>query len=261
LNCRLCGSQNTSNYAHASLKGRIVKYYECSICSYVQTEKPSWLHEAYKSPIQPSDTGIMVRNLANVGEVIAALTLMGDLAAKVVDYAGGYGFLVRLLRDKGVNAFWADRYTENLVARGFEYEMGSTADLVMAFEAFEHFLFPAEELQTLLSIAPNVLMTTFLIPTPTPKPSDWWYYGLDHGQHIGFYRVKTLRYIAQRFSLHLITDGNSVHFFSKNKYSQTYWRCLRRISRLSDKLLLRRLSPLTWSDHLTIAKSGNLTKD
>ena len=63
----------------------------------------------------------MARNLLNVGLVLATLTLLGERNGTVVDFAG-YGFLVRLLRDKGVNAFWVDPYSENLVARGFEYQ-------------------------------------------------------------------------------------------------------------------------------------------
>mgnify|MGYP002839845252 CR=1 FL=1 len=58
-----------------------------------------------------------------------------------------------------------------------------------------------EEMRKLLSISSNLLLTTTLTPFPTPRPSDWWYYGLDHGQHIGFYRVKTLEYLAKEFNL------------------------------------------------------------
>ena len=66
----------------------------------------------------------MARNLSNVGLVLASLALMKERRGKVVDYAGGHGFLVRLLRDKGINALWMDPYSENLVARGFEYSGG-----------------------------------------------------------------------------------------------------------------------------------------
>jgi len=239
--------------------GRKVQYFECAICGYVQTEKPTWLEEAYASPINPSDTGIMARNLYNVELVLASLALIGKRKGKVVDYAGGHGFLVRLLRDKGINALWADLYSENLVARGFEYSNDEHVCLVTAFEAFEHFVNPAAEMERLLSIAPSILLTTTLAPRPTPQPSDWWYYGLEHGQHIGFYRLETLEYLAKKFNLNLLTNGSTTHMFTAKKYSRFAWKILRIIARLSPKLLVVGLNSKTWSDNRTLAKQkGNV---
>jgi hypothetical protein len=75
------------------------------------------LEEAYASTINNSDTGIMSRNLSNISLVLATLILIKNRNSLVVDCAGGYGFLVRLLRDIGVNALWSDPYCENLVAK------------------------------------------------------------------------------------------------------------------------------------------------
>ena len=158
--CRCCGETADMQLFEAYLLGRRVSYFECSNCSYVQTEEPTWLDEAYASPINSSDTGIMVRNLSNVSLVLATLTLMARLQSQVVDYAGGYGILVRLLRDAGIDAYWADPYSENLVVRGFEYQVLEGTKLVTAFEAFEHFVNPYDEMKALLSIAPNILLTT-----------------------------------------------------------------------------------------------------
>lgn len=182
---------------------------------------------------------------------------MGQRQSQVVDYAGGHGFLVRLLRDIGIDAFWADPYSENLVARGFEYQGGGQPSLVTAFEAFEHFFLPVEEMEKLLGIAPNILLTTNLIARPAPKPCDWWYYGLDHGQHIGFYRVQTLHYLADQFGLQLLTDGISTHLFSKNKYSYRTWLILKKAARRIPNLFHLGLSSRVWSDHLYISKIGH----
>jgi len=254
LNCRLCSSAISSTFSNAKILGHTVKYYECDICGYVQTEEPTWLDEAYASPINPSDTGIMARNLSNVGLVLASLALMKERRGKVVDYAGGHGFLVRLLRDKGINALWMDPYSENLVARGFEYSGGGGASLVTAFEAFEHFVNPAEEMERLLAISPNILLTTTLAPRPAPQPSDWWYYGLDHGQHIGFYRAETLHYLAEKFGLNLLSDGSSTHLFTEKSYSYTSWRLLNRLGQKFSYALTIGLKSYTWSDHLSISR-------
>ena len=252
--CRCCGQVLGEYVFKAHIFDRLVSFFECDRCGYVQTEEPDWLDIAYASPINISDTGILARNFSNVSLVLATLTTMKSKKSQVVDYAGGYGFLVRLLRDFGVDAFWADLYSENLVARGFEYEGFGNPKLVTAFEAFEHFLSPAEELSNLLKISPNVLLTTTLVPKPTPKPQDWWYYGLEHGQHIGFFRVRTLNYLADKFNLHLLTDGKSCHFFSEKKYSYLTWNIFRKIARFAPKVFSYDLAPKTFDDHLSFRK-------
>lgn len=256
MHCRCCDGNIVSSLFYAELLDYNVSYFECSKCGYVQTEDPVWLERAYESSINASDTGIIARNLSNAPLVLATLTLMRNRKSQVVDYAGGYGFLVRLLRDIGVDALWADPYSKNLVARGFEYKGGEQATLVMAFEAFEHFLRPVDEMEELLSIAPNILLTTNLIATPAPQPTDWWYYGLDHGQHIGFYRVQTLQHLADKFGLHLLSDGVSTHFFSKEQYPYLVWRNLMRVARHMPNLFALGLSSKIWGDHLQITKSS-----
>lgn len=118
--CRLCGE--AANYLMSGeLVNVPVQYFECSACAYVQTEEPTWLEQAYSAAINISDTGIMVRNEINTKIVLATLSVLDVMHGTVVDCAGGYGILVRQLRDKGVDAYWSDYYCENLLARGFEY--------------------------------------------------------------------------------------------------------------------------------------------
>ena len=226
-----------------------VDYFECPRCEYVQTQNPTWLSKAYESPINVSDTGIITRNLANLEVVISTLALLGCRRRKVIDCAAGYGILVRMLRDKGVDAYWNDPYALNLFSRGFEYS-SQDAGLVTAFEAFEHFLHPLQEAKKLKLISDNILISTELIPTPAPPPDHWWYYGLEHGQHIGFFRAKTLVYLSKKLGLNLLSDGRSLHLFSRNKLSLRKWRLLRRLSSVKISLLTRGLSPKTWDDHL-----------
>lgn len=249
--CRVCGSETTPLWV-GRLLNLDVQYFECGQCSYVQTEKPHWLDRAYASPINDSDTGILARNLVNARIVMGTLWLLGAPEGKVVDYAGGYGILVRLLRDSGIEALWSDPYCENLVGRGFERK-NETGTLVTAFEAFEHFVEPVEELKRMLAIAPNVLLSTMLVPFPAPEHTDWWYYGREHGQHVGLFRVQTLRTLAETQGRVLITDGSSYHLIADRNISTTLWRLVIRANRLFPFLLRNRLSSKTWSDHLAIA--------
>ena len=255
--CRCCSANLIRHLFSAKILKKDIAYFDCDQCGYVQTEEPFWLEEAYETTISANDTGIMSRNLSNVSLVLATLILMKKKNSLVVDFAGGHGFLVRLLRDVGINALWSDPYCENLVARGFEYADKEQANLVTAFESFEHFVKPVDEMFKMLKIAPNILLTTNIIPEPAPEPSEWWYYGLEGGQHIGFYRLRTLKYIANKFGLHLISDGACRHFFSKKKYSYCIWRILIFLTNKFSKLLSAGLKSKTWNDYLLISTNKN----
>ena len=245
--CRVCAKENDSIIFSGHIFEKNVNYFECYACGYVQTEHPSWLDKAYSSAINNCDTGIMARNQSNVGLILATLSVLNQYDATVVDCAGGYGILVRLMRDLGVEALWSDPYCQNLLAVGFEYT-SEKADLVTAFEAFEHFVDPLLEAEKLFAIAPNVLISTSLIDTPTPLPQDWWYYGLDHGQHIGFFRVKTLQFIAKRFGKFLTTDGVGCHLFTDKPVNSTRWKWTMRLARRVPSLFGRNLQSKIWSD-------------
>jgi hypothetical protein len=251
LTCRLCGKLTTPLWK-GPLLDLTVSYTQCSHCEYVQTEYPYWLDRAYANSINDSDTGIMARNLTNVRVVLATLFAMRNLHQRVVDVAGGYGILTRLLRDAGVAALWSDRCCRNLMARGFEHT-GEPADVVTAFEAFEHFVEPAAELDKMLAIAPNVLLSTQVIPNPAPLPGQWWYYGQDHGQHIGFYTVNTLRALAASRGKHFISDGHLYHLITEKKLSAPIWRFWLRLQTLAPRLARRTLKSKTWDDHLRVA--------
>ena len=190
---------------------------------------------------------IMARNQSNVGLILATLSMTKKMNATVVDCAGGYGILVRLLRDRGVEALWSDPFCQNLLAVGFEYT-NEKAELVTAFEAFEHFVDPLLEAEKLFAIAPNLLISTNLIATPAPSPDQWWYYGLDHGQHIGFFRFQTLQFIAQKFGKHLVTDGVGCHFFTEKPINATHWKLKVRIARKMPFLFSQTLKSKIWSD-------------
>jgi hypothetical protein len=250
-NCRNCKGIVDEIFT-GKLIDHLVCYFECPTCGYVQTETPHWLDQAYAEAINDSDTGIMVRNQVNAKIILATMLMLGKLDGTLVDYAGGYGILVRLLRDFGVNALWSDQYCKNLLARGFEHS-DERADIVTAFEAFEHFINPAEELDRLLDIAPNVLFSTALIADPTPKLDDWWYYGKEHGQHIGFFRIRTLEKLARERGKFLVSNGTSYHLITGKAVNPAMWKLMIRINRFMPFLLRRKLASKVWSDHNLMA--------
>jgi hypothetical protein len=253
--CRVCGKKNIDFILSGRIFENKVNYFECYSCGFVQTEQPYWLERAYSSAINNCDTGIMARNQSNVGLVLATLSVIKKVNATVVDCAGGYGILVRLLRDRGVEALWSDPYCKNLLALGFE-RTEEKAELVTAFEAFEHFVDPLLEAEKLFSIAPNVLISTNLIASPAPNLDGWWYYGLDHGQHIGFFRLKTLEFIAKRFGKYLASDGEGCHLFTVEPINAMEWNLKVRIARRLPFLFGRSLKSKIWSDFEKMSGKG-----
>lgn len=218
--CKVCGSI-TEEVFTATVMGRYsVRYYCCQTCSFMQTEDPYWLEEAYESPINLYDTGIVRRNLVLSRITSAILLFLLHKEARCLDYAGGFGIYTRLMRDLGFDFHWQDPYAENLVARGFEYsaDMGPV-ELLTSFESFEHFVEPMSQVRRMLEISENILFSSMVVPMPIPKPEEWWYYGLEHGQHVSFYSLRTWKYIANTMELGFCTNGRNLHFLTRKKIS------------------------------------------
>lgn len=250
--CRVCSSPAKLVFRQALLR-HDVGYFECNECGYLQTEAPFWLEQAYASAINDVDTGVLWRNQLNARRVVLTLATFGRLSGRVVDHAGGYGILVRLLRDYGIDARWRDKYCQNLVARGFDAD-DSPCDLITAFEVFEHLVAPLVELQQMLAQAPWVLISTELVPTESPTPQDWWYLGPEHGQHIGFFRASTLHWMARKLRCHVVTDNASLHLFSRAP-APWYWLTLVKQARLAPIIARLRLRPKVLDDFEQLRKA------
>jgi hypothetical protein len=213
----------------ATVYGRPAEYYECQHCLYIQIDDPSWLEEAYKRPINFTDTGIMVRNNYNKRVVSSLMLSLGSLKSKVLDWGGGYGILVRLLRDMGIDAYWTDQYCENLFASHFEYT-SEEIDLVTSFETLEHLMEPVKEIRHMLSFAPNLLISTEMASFPAPSIYDWDYYGTEHGQHIGFFRPLTIDTIANILGRKAIRLNKNIFFISNQNLKSTWVVAAYRVS-------------------------------
>lgn len=191
-----------------------VAFFRCPETGYVQTEKPYWLEEAYKSPMNLCDTGVLMRNTHFSTVLRAFLGAFFVSEGQFLDYAGGYGVFTRMMRDAGLDYYWDDPYTQNVLARGFEHAAGArTYAALSAIEVFEHLVNPREEIVGLFKLAPTVLFSTVLLPEPRPEAADWWYYGLSHGQHVSFYTVRALEVLAREHGATLVSNGHDLHAF------------------------------------------------
>jgi len=214
--CRVCGATSDKVFSAKIIKKYDVDYFQCSKCFFLQIESPFWLKEAYESSINLTDTGIMHRNLNTAKSVAALILFFFKKDAKFLDYAGGYGIFTRVMRDYGFDFRTIDPFTPNLIARGFDYKESDKIELMVTLECFEHLLNPHEEMRKMLKISTNIFFSTTLVPKEIPQPGTWNYYGLEHGQHISFYTIPSLRVLAQKFGLNFYSFRN-YHLFTSKK--------------------------------------------
>ena len=248
--CRICG-ERTYEHGRAGIRKRYdALFLRCESCGFIFVDAPNWLDEAYAEPINASDTGYVDRNigLSRIVRLFIEKYLRADDC--FLDYAAGYGLFVRLMRDLGYDFRWYDLYCQNLFSRGFEVPMPLTGpfEAVTAFEVFEHLTDPRNEVAKLSTTTDCLLFSTTLLPEPAPAPDKWWYFGLEHGQHVAFYTRKSLELLGQEFGYSFISDGGGFHVFSRKPIPRNAFSRLR--SRWTRFWLprMRRRVPLTVSD-------------
>ena len=214
MHCKICHTESP-HFGHALVLDKYqVDYFRCPKCGFIQTEEPHWITEAYSEALVAFDVGVMQRNLQFAASTSAIILMIFPSAKKFLDYGGGHGTFVRLMRDRGFNFFWKDLYAKNIHARTFEHAPDTRYDLVTVFEVLEHMPNPLEDLAEAFALSDNVLTTTSLVPEPVPTPPNWWYYACRGGQHISFYTPAALQELARHFDRHVLSLGG-FHLFTR----------------------------------------------
>jgi hypothetical protein len=221
MNCSVCGCETELILKTRVLNKHEVSYFKCVGCEFIQTEKPYWTDEAYNRAISSLDVGLVFRNLHLNKTVEPIIKKYFDPHLKFLDYGGGYGLFVRLMRDKGFDFYRQDMYCENIFAQYWDVKdlpPKTRFELVTAFEVFEHLANPLEEIKKMFEYADSVLFSTKLQPpAPHENLDQWWYLAPESGQHISFYSKKTLGAIGQHFNRHLYSDGKNFHLLTPQK--------------------------------------------
>jgi hypothetical protein len=231
LKCKICGSLSHNFGRSRVLNKYNVDYYQCSQCGFVFTEEPYWLEEAYDSAINESDIGLISRNLSLSKLTKAMILFLFNQQSKFLDYGGGYGVFVRLMRDMGFDFYRYDQYCENLFAKSFDVDIQNNSErfeILTAYELFEHLVNPLDEIDKMLKLSNSIIFSTELLPLDNPRPNEWWYYGLDHGQHTSIYTFSSLKYIADKFDINVYTNGRSIHLLTRNKINPLLFKLLSR---------------------------------
>ncbi len=224
MKCEICSGNLIAKFEAEILFKYPIKYYQCNNCGLMQTEKPYWLAEAYRKAITATDIGLISRNISTADTVFNLIVDHFDAGEKFLDFGGGYGILVRLLRDRGLNFYRQDIYCENIFALNHDItdlsDQNTKFELVTCFEVFEHTYEPVKLMEELVSYADNVLISTLLVPDkPITSPDDWWYISPHTGQHLLFYTEKSLKIMGEKFNLNFYSNGTDMHLFTRKKFA------------------------------------------
>jgi hypothetical protein len=220
----------------------------------LQTDTPHWLDEAYSKAIADTDTGLLQRNLEHARFLNLLLQTAFDPAGRFVDVAGGWGVLVRLLRDRGFDSYRSDKYCANLFAPGHEPFEGLKADALFAFEVLEHVVDPVAFVEGEFARygCRSMVLSTLTFSGPAPAPG-WWYYSPETGQHISFYQPQTLARLAARLGCEYTRIHDGLHLLMAHPLPPLLRRALRsrRVRRALEAWAWRRRRrpALTWADH------------
>jgi 2-polyprenyl-3-methyl-5-hydroxy-6-metoxy-1,4-benzoquinol methylase len=253
--CGICGGTTRITHRGTVLGRHKATYRMCVDCAYWFIDQPHWLDEAYSEAIAAIDTGVVERNLYLYPRLASVLTRMFDPTGRYVDYGGGYGMLVRLLRDVGLDFYWQDAYCQNLFARGFEWDADrhGAATAVTAVEVMEHLTDPLGFIDACLrQTRTDSLVFTQHLHDETASPS-WWYLAPEAGQHISFYAPRTMHALAEHLGMTYHAAG-FLHLLTKQRFREGTFARTVRLHRLSYPFLRRKLRSRVMRDHQQLVR-------
>lgn len=256
--CAVCGCVASNQGNVLVLRKYWADLCRCDTCGFLFFPSPSWITEAYSSPIASTDTGLMLRNI-KISEHLAVFLyfVLGERGlGHYVDAAGGYGVLVRLMRDWGFQFFWQDKYCVNAMALGFEFSGQEPVSAVTAMEVLEHLEDPLGFCRDALESngADTLIFSTCLYEGAVPDTKAWSYYSLETGQHIGFFQRRTLEYIASQLSCFYYGFG-VMHVISRRPLNRFWMKiAFSRLRILFTGYVGRRMKSLVTEDHQSMVE-------
>jgi len=218
--CKICAHKTEFIFEGKLLKKYNIRYFRCPKCDFIQTENPFWLEEAYNSAISSLDIGLINRNLRNQLIISNIINLFFDRKNQFIDYGGGYGMFVRMMRDNGYDYYRQDIYCDNIFAQNFDVSNlkdNVKFELLTAFEVFEHLNDPINEIQNMLKYSDNIFFSTEIHNKKQLDFNNYWYFLPETGQHISFFSKESLNFLSKKFNLNYYTNGTSLHLLSKKK--------------------------------------------
>ena len=188
--CRACGGSLERCFDSIVLGDVPVTYHRCVRCGSLMLPEPHWLDRSYSQVITPDpDFGALRRTLF-VDRFLRRLRGAGIVkrACRTLDYGSGLGTLVRMQRDRDIEAWGYDLYATPKFADAYcgRQLPDGDFDLITCIEVLEHTKNPVEVLQVLRSrLKPKgvVVVSTEMVDDQ-PLLETWPYLAREHGQHI-----------------------------------------------------------------------------
>lgn len=193
----------------------------------MQTDEPSWLDRSYGEDHHALDLNSAYRSIWSQS-LIVYLSLVLGIRGKLLDFGGGCGLFCRLLRDIGIDAYVFDKYRENIYAQEFKGGFPAPYAIVTAFEVFEHFPCPANDIIPLFECEPELLVVgTNRYYQQGPE----WYYLIPHtGRHVFFWSKDSHQWVAHKYGYHAFSLGDRITIYCKNRPSFVRRQFLRLMS-------------------------------
>lgn len=184
--------------SYVKLSGIPVWYYRCDECGFLfacqfdDWTREQWMSHVYGEGYESFDPDGEIRARANAPPLFDYLErrVARYGAQRVLDFGGGRGELVRLLRDRGVDAILWDP-----VLDGAEMARPPPLDVITAFEVFEHTTTPRGTLDCLLALLKPegaLLFSTLTLDGLPPQACDHWYIAPRNG-HVSLHTQESLR--------------------------------------------------------------------
>jgi len=179
-------------------------YRECKKCRLIFTEsrfQPSKKSE--KSRYLTHNNGIQYKGYVNfLNQAIEPTLPLLTQKMKGLDFGcGPEPTLSVILEQKG---FSCDNYDPIF----FPDMPGSAYDFIFATECFEHFFFPAKEVQSIKNLLnPEGILVVMTETWKSTTTFSTWYYAKD-STHVSFYHHQTFDFIATKFGFTRLESNN-----------------------------------------------------
>jgi SAM-dependent methyltransferase len=188
-----------------------IYYRRCSRCALVFADTMlHWTDEDFARHIYNADYPAVDPDYAEVRPVGNArwlLHLLGEAAraTTVIDYGGGNGRFAAELRASGMRAATIDPHASHGPP---DFVM---ADLVTAFEVFEHAIRPQRMLDAILALMrPDGALIFSTLLQPSDFDLGWWYVAPRNG-HVSLYSRTSLEMLLRSRGLHLASFSDGMH--------------------------------------------------
>lgn len=229
--CKVCGSAtnvfdlvdfNKTGHSRKyplGISGVPVTYHRCVSCEFIFTDffdlftDDQWTEYVYNSQyysdVDPDYADVRPRQIA---EAVCAFLAGSKLPTVGLDYGGGNGRTVELLRDAGLVFDCWDPYGQTDMTPG---RIGKY-NFCTSIEVFEHTPDPAGSLGSLIEKCTSdkliVMVGTSVHDGSVSDETrlNWWYAAPRNG-HISLHSRKSLRTLASRFDLTYVSLSKGMH--------------------------------------------------